>query len=208
MKKIDKLPEPHKWIEFRNTPNVSYQSIPELKDSLYQEQGYICAYCMRRIPCKDPLFTVDHKIEHILCRDNYPELRLNYSNMVVCCPGNIGGSGFHCDTLKDNRDISFSPFDDDFIDTISYSKNGIIKSSNPLYDDEINNVLGLNNPLLKINRAEALQGVIRALDKNGWSKSHIKKYLNKWNDKDKDGKFKEYCGIVIYFLQKRLKQFR
>ena len=49
---ITKNKEPKEWTEYRNTPGVDYQAIPELVQSLLKEQGYICAYCKRRIPNK------------------------------------------------------------------------------------------------------------------------------------------------------------
>ncbi len=78
MIKITKRKEPKEWTEYRNTPGVDYQSIPELVDSLLQEQDYICAYCMRRIPCKDKLNMTestneDHRIEHILSREKHSD---------------------------------------------------------------------------------------------------------------------------------------
>lgn len=53
---ITKNKEPKEWTEYRNTPGVDYQAIPELIQSLLKEQGYICAYCMRRIPKQDKLY--------------------------------------------------------------------------------------------------------------------------------------------------------
>lgn len=208
MKKIVKLPEPREWKEYRNTPNATYKSIPELRDSLYKEQGYICAYCMRRIPCRDPHSTENHKIEHIQCRNKYGIRSLDYSNMIMCCPGNIGGYRLHCDSSKGNQNISFTPFDDCFIDTLSYGfKDGHIKSSNKKYDQDINEILNLNNSLLKFNRKTTLEGVLYTLQKKNFSKSCITRILKKYESKDKDGKFLEYCGIVIYYLKKRLKQY-
>ena len=46
MRTITKSKEPKEWTEYRLTPNTDYQSIPELRQSLLEEQGYICAYCM------------------------------------------------------------------------------------------------------------------------------------------------------------------
>ena len=89
MRKINKGPEPVKWKQYCKTPGVKYQSIPELRDSLLKEQGYICAYCMRKIPHKDKNSTEDSRIEHIKCREKYPEEELAYSNMVICCPGRL-----------------------------------------------------------------------------------------------------------------------
>lgn len=222
MIKITKTREPKEWTEYRNTPGVDYQSIPELVESLLKEQGYICAYCMRRIPHRDKLYKKDgknyvltdedHRIEHILSRDNHQDKKLSYDNMVICCPGHIGDSS-HCDRLKDSNDVSFDLFDSNFIATLSYKTDGEIISSNALYNKEINEVLNLNTPLLKTNRKESWDSVRKELLSlmNGkpWNKAVILKYIQKYSTMhNKDGKLQyiPYCGIVIYNLQKKLKQ--
>ena len=108
---INKNQEPKEWTEYCSTPGVTYQSIPELVDALLKEQGYICAYCMRRIPTKDKiegkLTSEDHRIEHIKCRENHEDLQLKYNNMLICCPGHIGEDE-HCDRKKGNQERSMS----------------------------------------------------------------------------------------------------
>lgn len=219
---ILKKSEPKKWQEYRCTPGVDYQSIPELVDSLLEEQGYICAYCMRRIPLKDKLYKKDgqnfvftdedHRIEHIQSRENHKNKKLDYSNMVICCPGHIGNED-HCDRLKGNKDISFSPLDSTFIETLSYKTNGEIVSSNEQYNKEINKVLNLNTPILKENRKKTWEAVKKELiEQKGekpWNKAVLSQYIEKYRSKHKrDEKLKliPYCGVVLYFLQKKLKQ--
>lgn len=224
MIKITKDKEPKAWTEYRTTPGTDYQSIPELVDSLLKEQGYICAYCMRRIPHKDKLYKKDginytltdedHRIEHIQSREKYKERKLDYNNMVICCPGHIGDED-HCDRLKGNNDISFTPLDSAFISTIIYKNDGEIVSTNEQYNREINDVLNLNTPLLKINRKQSWETVQKELVaiKNGkpWNKSIIHQYIDKYSSMhNKDGKseYIPYCGIVVYNLQKKLRQIR
>ena len=219
---IKKNPEPREWLEYRCTPGVDYQSFPELVDSLLEEQGYICAYCMRRIPCKDRLYkrngktyvhtNEDHRIEHMLSRENHDDKKLDYSNMVICCPGHIGNED-HCDRLKDNKDISFSPLDPHFIATLSYKIDGEIVSSEDKYNNELNDVLNLNTPILKENRKNAREAVKKELialkGEKPWNKAILSKYIKKYSYKtEKGGKLKltPYCGVVLFFLQKKLKQ--
>jgi hypothetical protein len=142
MRRIEKNIEPREWTEYRLTQdNPPYESKLELRESLLKEQGYICAYCMRRIPVKD---------------DN--------------------------------------------------SKDGAIKSSNTVFNAEMEKLLNLNHPLLKKNRHQTLQGVIKSLNKKpSWTKHEIQKYLINWENKDRDGKFKPYCAIVIWYLNRKLK---
>ena len=109
MRKISKNKEPNAWLQYRLTSDATYQSTPELRQSLLEEQGYLCAYCMRRIPGKDSNSNEDSRIDHILSRSNNPDLSLSYSNMVICCPGAIN-SDFHCDKSKGENNISFNLF--------------------------------------------------------------------------------------------------
>lgn len=212
MIKITKRTELKEWTEYRNTPGVDYQAIPELVDALLQEQGYLCAYCMRRIPCRDNASSENHRIEHVLSRENHPDKRLSYNNMVICCPGHIGGDE-HCDRKKGCRDVTFDLTDAHFIATISYKFDGEIVSSNPQFNSEINEILNLNTPLLKANRKATWEGVTKQLcaarGSKAWNKAMLAKELQKYSAMhNREGKLKyiAYCGVVVYHLQKKLKQ--
>lgn len=55
MIEIKKFREPRKLESYRQKTDASYAGMKsdlkkEILDSLLQEQGHICAYCMRRIP--------------------------------------------------------------------------------------------------------------------------------------------------------------
>jgi len=197
MKTIQKNREPSEWIERRNTPGAIYEAISQLRKSLIEEQGYICAYCMQRIE------TDKSKIEHIKCQERYPDQQLDYNNLVICCYGN--SNEMHCDNSKGKQDISFSLFDQDLEKSISYkTKDGKITSCNTTWDRELNEVLNLNNPLLKKNRAEVLSGIISVLEKKQWKSPKLKRILNKYESKNTEGKYESYCGIAIWFLKKKI----
>lgn len=203
MIKITKTKEPKEWTEKINTPGFKeYSPIPELRDALLNDQGYICAYCMNRIG-ED-----NSKIEHIKSRSKYPELQLEYSNMVICCKG-ITDNEKHCDTCKGNQDISFDLFSDSFFNTISYkSSDGEILSTNTEYNKEINNILNLNHKTIKRNRFSVLDGVIKSISKKkDWTKKGVNNQLTYWSNKDKDYKYQPYCGIIIWYLEKKLRSF-
>lgn len=225
MIKINKGKEPAEWTKYRLTPGVDYDSIPELRESLLKEQGYICAYCMRRIPVKDVNSSETSRIDHIKSREKHPDLKLNYNNMVICCPGAISNE-FHCDKSKGEEDITFDLFSDHFIDTISYSMDGEIKSSNVAWNKEFGErtdkgfekgVLNLNNGILRQNRKEVIKAFVEQLNsmnknKQSWTKSRLQNALKEWESmhKDDDGesKYKSYCGVIVYYLKKKLRQYR
>jgi uncharacterized protein (TIGR02646 family) len=209
MIRINKGAEPAEWTAKKLTSGFNkYESIAELREALLQEQGYICAYCMRKIPVevKDRNESETSKIEHIKSRDSYHQLQLNYDNMVICCPGNINGE-YHCDKSKGNRAITFSPFEISTQRSISYgTKDGTIKSNLSNINDDINSILCLNNGMLKANRFQELQGTISVLEKRKWKKAQLEIKLKDWSTISDKGMLKPYCGIVIWYLEKKLKQ--
>jgi uncharacterized protein (TIGR02646 family) len=201
-----KKKEPKAWKAYRETSGVSYSPIPELRNALLKEQGCICAYCMREVPVKDETLLETSKIEHLKSRENFPNLQLDYNNMVICCPGFINGDE-HCDKSKKSQALTFSPIEPYFFKTVSYSsKDAAIKSSNEDWDAEINDILCLNNAMLKANRNETLAGVRMVLENKKWKKSELEAKLEEWMNFDKNGKMKPYCGIVIWYLAKKIKQ--
>lgn len=106
--------------------------------------------------------------------------------------------------------ISFKPTDSTFIKTIQYTSRGRISSTNEKADKEINELLNLNTELLVKNRASALGQAMAEIDKHSkgkWTKAVIEKYIDRYSSVQKDGKKKEFCGIIVYMLQKKLRQY-
>lgn len=96
MKRIVKSQEPtalRRWREANSgiAENLHYNRGgwpgAEIKAALMQEQGYLCAYTMRRITDGR-----DCHIEHVMsqdqCRRDWPEGEIDFQNLVACCPGN------------------------------------------------------------------------------------------------------------------------
>lgn len=78
---IRKSAEPKEWTKYKNIPGVQFSGIPALQESLYREQGYLCAYCERRIPVRDKMSTEDHRIEHCIVVIN---ILMKFSAMEIC----------------------------------------------------------------------------------------------------------------------------
>lgn len=130
-----------------------------------------------------------------------PEEALDYGNMILCCNGDIDGSkNLYCDASKGEKKIYFTPFDESTIATISYS-------SNELYDSDLNDVLNLNHPILAANRLAVIRGLVKEMGRKTWKKSDIDHKISYYNVKTAKGQLHEYCGIVIWFLNKKLRQF-
>ena len=204
---IKKGSEPNEWTEYKLTPGVKFYAHPELKDSLLKEQGYLCAYCMARID------EGHMRVEHFKPRSHYPDDTFTYGNLLACCQGKTQGES-HCDTSKGDDEIKLSPLEPSCVNTLSYeSGTGAIKSSNKDYNHDLD-TLNLNAHIVKRNRRDVLRGVIMALppaqtktqrgsEFNSSTRSH---QLKRWRSVDEEGKRRAYCGIVIYFLEKKLKK--
>lgn len=206
---IVKTKEPNSWTFHRLTPGAAYEASPDLRLSLLKDQGFICAYCMRRIE-NDGAKT---RIEHVVPQSGLSSEteRMDYSNMVICCSGDIEGEQHdrtHCDRHKGNSLIHFSPFDNYASSTISYKNNGTMESSDSSINKDINDVLNLNIPILRLNRKRVKDGLVSQLGKREWKKADLEKILVKYSSKGKDGKFIPYCGVVIQYLQKKLNKLK
>lgn len=193
---------PKALIEYKIAKNSLYQDFPEkdsLRQSLLKEQHNLCAYCMGKI------FENTMKIEHFKCQSTYPELQLDYNNMLGCCTGNEGKPHNQqtCDTFKGNLELLFSPANiTDFQKMgLYYTDDGSIYSTNQAFNEQLNTVLNLNSNTLKNNRKDILDAVKYKLDSkpNLRSKEELEKFIRNYKDSPSP-----YYGIAIYYLEKKL----
>jgi len=208
---IRKSTEPQILQQYRLQPGAEYDGAgftPDVKDAirsqLVNEQGFLCAYCMGRIEPDSSSM----KIDHWHCQDKYEDEQLDYANLLGCCCG-IGNktSDEYCDTSKKNSDIQFNPSNAAHYSRmqIRYKHNGEISSDNSQFDKELNDVLNLNYSRLKENRKCVWNSVTKELSKiSGTAKpAEIGRLLGMWKLKS-GGKLQEYCGVAIYYLEKKL----
>jgi uncharacterized protein (TIGR02646 family) len=206
MRAIAKGSEPHSLTQYRLTAHAHYEGYAqkdELRLSLSTEQGGICCYCIQRIrPAIGGM-----KIEHWHCHDLHPCEQLDYRNLLGACMGNEGQpqSKQHCDTYKGNKSLSRNPADpahriEDFV---RYLSNGRVESHDDQFNRELNVVLNLNHPLLVNNRKAVLDSFIRSLPPQTLGRLAWQRKLNHWNGIN-GSELHEYCGVVIYWLRKRL----
>jgi len=223
MKQIIKDKEPRSLTEHRAQGGFYYNlNRDELRNSLLDEQGFICCYCMKRIPQK--LKNEDSekhfpscKIEHVKCQSKNPELELNYQNLLVACNGNHGypKKMQTCDTFKRERNLSFNPADTDrnIEGFIRFKANGQIFSDDDTIDKELNNVLNLNTKDLKDVREAFYIEIQKRIIQEG-KKRKGKEIQRKFYEKEKNklltmrnGKFEPYCMVGVYLINKKLKKF-
>lgn len=219
MIEIKKGREPDKLLHYRQQDDASYEQMDkevkeELLEKLLEEQGHICAYCMRRIPEKRalpngvPLVTIEHWYPR------NPESKedigqgLNYRNMFAVCSGNRGcgnKEGMTCDARRGNEPIKVNPCNADTLRGITYTSSGRIQSSDSEIDEDINERLNLNSESISLpeNRKQVLQALIDDARKNhgtGDISGYCRRKLEQIRDAG-DPKI-PYVGIMIWWLEK------
>lgn len=210
MRAITKGAEPPSLTAHRQTAHCDYDNYEDtaaLRQALVTEQRGICCYCMGRI--RNGPNTM--KIEHWRCQSRYPAGQLEYRNLLGAC---LGGHGQppedqHCDTRKGDRDLSWNPADPDHhIETrIRYELDGSIRSDEPDFNTELDEVLNLNHKRLKNSRKGVLDAVL------GWWKQErrhgpVPRARFK-RERDRrlhgPGDLEPFCQAVVWWLEQRLR---
>ncbi len=178
-----------------------------LKD-LLDEQGYVCAYCMRKISLEDA------QIEHIIGQ-NYIDKNKNkvgkikdtdYNNMLAVCQGNFCNNETHCDSSRskyqDKRPLlSISPLNALDMNHIKFTQSGVIyyeefeAMTDMNYD--LNKVLNLNCNSILEKRKRIIRSIKHLLSKYKFNKKVVQKELGNWEINKQ-----EFSQVVILELRK------
>lgn len=207
---INKGNAPDSLLKYKKEKYAYYNGFKykdDIRKSLLIEQGYLCAYCMRRISI------TEMKIEHYIPGEEpTDEGSLEYSNMLGCCKGKIKGVKVGtCDSSRGDTKLTVDPLNQSSIDQITYEKStGRILSINPDINRDLDVTLNLNSKehLLKENRKAALNALFSELSKLSSRGKLNARVLEKIRDNyagvDKYGQKQEYSGIIIWYLNKKL----
>lgn len=211
MRTITKNHEPVSLVEHRKKPHSdygNYQAKDDLRNALVTEQRGLCCYCMARIR---PV-PASMKIEHWRCQRHYRDEELKYRNLLGAC---LGGQGNpvrlqHCDTRKGDKDLKWNPAEPvHHIETrIRYELDGSIRSDEAEFNEQLNDVLNLNLPILKNIRKHLLEAVL-----HWWRREKARiggpvprDGLIRKRDEHigGDGALVPYCQVVVWWLDQKL----
>lgn len=226
MKRIVKLPEPNSLVQHRAGPHSFYHNIPtdareDLKANLLLEQGYLCCYCLKRIPekvDKDGVVSYEMKVEHHQSQDSFEHLQLQYINLFGACTGNEGKPNKlqTCDTKKGSNDITINLVSNapDCETLFKYNADGEMSSfdDNEDVNRQINDTLNLNMQSLKDARREVYLEVqkrveteSRRLGNKNLKLRFFEQERDNWLART-ENKHKPYCMIAVYYLKKKIRQ--
>lgn len=197
----------------------------KVREALMQEQGHLCAYCMRRIP-DERIMEMDNDlsdvyIEHWQARSstkNTSENKgLDYKNMLAVCSGNEKAPEargkhkrkyFTCDKKRENASLKVNPLDVVILETIYYLSDGRMKSTDKDIDDDIHIRLNLNCSTeavtLPQNRKAVLDAIqVEIITMEGDLYQNCRDLLHIW-ESETDPKT-PYSGIAIWWLKEQIK---
>ena len=196
-----------------------------VRQSLLREQGHLCAYCMRSIPDdrihEEDADLSDVYIEHWYARgamNNTGENKgLDYSNMLAVCSGNEKAPEapgkrkkryFTCDKKRGSAPLTINPLDLTTLDTLYYSSDGMIKSTDKRIENDINVKLNLNLSSDAVALPQHRKAVLDEVQQDIYSQpgdmlQNCKNQLAIW-EKETDPKT-PYIGIAIWWLKDQIK---
>ena len=215
MKNITKGSEPRSLEQHRCNPPAdfnNYDQKDDLRQSLLQEQGYICCFCMRRIGAQPGVSLGNQmKVAHWHSQDLHRDEDLDYDNLLGACKGGEGmpPAQQHCDTFQGNRDLRYNPANPahDVESKIRYNGDGTMESDDPQLDNDINNILNLNRGYLLLeNRKAVINMAIADVSRRPGSRSRgeLQALIDNWGRRDANGHLQPFCCVARYYLSKKL----
>lgn len=183
----------------------------DILTDLSEEQGFICAYCMRSISLDNA--TIEHFLGQSYIDDNGKALGkeqdTNYDNMLAVCKGDFCQKELHCDSSRGKYQakrplLNISPLNKKQMNSIKFSQSGMVYYEN--IDDEteisfdLNNILNLNCKNIKEERKKIIKIIKRLLAQHKFDKKFAQKELTYWEQKNSS--YKAYCQVAIFELRK------
>ena len=204
--------EPASLTQYKKSKEAYFDGFPykdDIRQSLLEEQGYLCAYCMRRIKSINEV-----TIEHYLPQSKTDTATgLDYRYMLGVCKRNreCAHKNQTCDAHRNNEPLTVNPWSQASISLISYHQNsGDIFSNDKNIDKDLNITLNLNcaDARLSLGRKEALESlknfILKGHKTGTWNKSILLDVREHYSTKNADGMYMPYIGIILWYIDKRI----
>lgn len=190
--------------------------LKDVREHMWKEQRHLCAYCMRKIDSP-----VMERIEH--CRPRHPQdeaehdkkATLDFKWMLGVCYGNSLLRGVKpedktCDAHRGNTELTINPFDEVSVRKIKYKTDGSIYSDDVEINKDVTETLNLNCEALSLPqiRKNVLMTVQDRITKKCKGKSQdafMRELERTYASLVQERKLTPYCGIIISWLESKLK---
>lgn len=219
MRAIRKRPEPRTVTETRcstttnltrtETARTAFDQInkAEAREQLAEEQGWLCAFCMRRMDPKavDERGQATMKIAHRVPIHVDPSRALDWTNHFGSCDGGERSGGLYstCDHRQRNTALTVDPANAASVARLRLERRGnkqglFFNSDDPALATDVEATLGLNSgslPELRESTWRAfLEAVRRDHPSNHWERETRISYFEKWRFEGK--KLRQFVGVV------------
>lgn len=219
MLRFKKLQQPLSLTHLQTTPHADWQSNQEIRDQLLAEQGHLCVYCQRRIPCSmSDDYRPGLQVEHWLAQSTSPNSVLKWTNLLGVCPGNPrleSGSPVgevHCDQSRGNQALFLHPVEGEGPDPrlyLVYNHEGVASSlSTSAQQDSVQadiTHLNLNNDRLRRGRRELCDLLRAKLATRNFEPSMMRKLYQQYSPRQ-ESRSLQYCEVARYYLRRWARQ--
>lgn len=212
---IKKGSEPRSLTEYKMQKGAYYDGCNkgEIREALLREQGYLCAYCMRRIDNNPTTMKIEHwKVQSEMKTEKE---KMDFKIMLGVCDGCKGVSHKFttCDEHRKNDALHVNPFDFQMMETIEYDREGKIKSTDETMNKDLNKVLNLNceqspSKIMtnrKVIYKECMERLKLLQKKDKWNTGNLHRLLQEYEAAE-EGKKKPYVGVPVYVIKKYLRK--
>jgi uncharacterized protein (TIGR02646 family) len=183
MRRVRKGAPPPVLADLRRTPGATWASVhgdqkEQLRDVAVREQGGLCAYC-NQVLRGDSTTT----IEHWRPRSDPATDEFAWEDMLAVCPGGTPKQPT-CDRSRGKRPLTLHPARavPDVEKIVRFRLDGQV-NVDAKYRHEVCEVLGLDAPLLVLNRKEAVDALLRVIDRS--TANQRRRLLDAWDTEPK-----------------------
>ena len=180
----------------------NFRSKKELLPILLAEQGFVCAYCGRKVSGQ-----ADSHIEHYCCQTHFADRELDYSNMFASCgPPKQRRLPSTCGDAKGNTPPPapcILPSDPGCEARFSYGESG---EAIPLDDGAKNMVpwLKLNDSSLVQERAALIAEVAKMIISGEITLSDKADEILLWRSPNAEGQLRSFGHVAARYLEEAL----
>jgi uncharacterized protein (TIGR02646 family) len=181
MLQYPKGPAPSVLTGWQATPNADWDSLSgsdkeKVREALLRDQGYLCAYCQRRIPTKDDRMKVEHWRAQSGGKD-----KLRWSNLLGVCLGDEKAETgspegeHHCDTARGDATLFLHPVEGQgptARDHLAYTAQGEVRPRETPNQEAVRgdiSTLNMNAERLRRQRRAVYEDLKQRLGRAGWT---------------------------------------